>query len=119
MCGDDGACADPSCPAGCAAGTFCREGACVDACEGAVCPRGAACRDGRCVGSDGGPEGPDGGVVPGFDGGLPDGATGDSGPVGRRGEPGCACAVGSEGPSPLGVGFTGLVIAALFRRRRR
>lgn len=112
-----GECVDPSCAGGCGAGTFCRDGACVDACEGAVCPRGGACVDGECVGGEGEP-GVDGGPRPGVDAGETPELDAGGRPRGRGGDPGCACGVGGEGPSPLAMGLAALVGFVLFRRRR-
>ena len=107
-----GQCRDTSCPAACAAGTFCDHGTCRDACEGAVCPRGGVCQDGRCVPPS---TDLDGGVRHNADAAWP--TLPDSGAQ----DPGCSCFVGAGPRAPrsaplLGLGLLGLVLVA--RRRR-
>ncbi len=110
-------CVDPSCPNGCASGTFCNAGKCVDDCDGAKCPAGQACVAGVCGGAGGGA---DGGFNPTMD---PDGGTGDGGAANEDafGSPraGCACDLlgGTGGAS--GAPSIAIAIAALFARRRR
>ena len=110
-----GGCADPSCPKGCAAGTYCEAGQCKDSCAGAVCPEGLTCAKGKCV--DPAAVGPQGSLVS-PDGG--DGATGDDTFNPRTS--GCTCDVakGARASASLAVvALAGLAVLSLRRRRRR
>jgi hypothetical protein len=119
-----GACADPSCPGGCPAGTFCSGGQCADACQGATCPAGQTCQGGQCVGPGG--ASPDGGLVaPGSSGnagsgtgGGDGGANGDVPPFEAQ-RPGCACSSGSGGAGGLALLLGGALAVGLTARRRR
>lgn len=123
-------CIDPSCPGGCAAGTYCKSGSCVSDCSGAICPSGQTCQNGQCVanGAGGG-----GGVF--FDAGVA-GSSGQGASAGSGGtsssaplpysNSGCGCAVpGRTGDADWPNGALGLLaLAGVFaanevRRRRR
>jgi hypothetical protein len=125
-CDATGACSDPSCPAGCAAGTFCSSGACVDDCQGATCPSGQTCQGGQCVGPASST--PDGGfVAPGSvgDAGIGVAGGGDGGTSGNAlgdfGQPqgGCACNAARGGGGGLALVLGGIVAGVLASRRRR
>jgi MYXO-CTERM domain-containing protein len=123
-----GACADPSCPSGCAAGTFCQAGQCVDACTGVTCPPGQTCMSGECQSASSGAGGMDGGFG-GFGGGGEStsgsgaggsgtgaGGNGDSGGPSDR-SAGCGCAAATAMNQATMV-MMGLALAAPALRRR-
>jgi hypothetical protein len=116
-----GACADPSCPSGCPAGTYCNAGTCSDACAGAMCPPGQTCQAGACVaaGSMGGGGG--GGGDGGGNGGVGGGGSNPSG-VDLPGESGCGCGPMAKAQPAAGMHMSSLfafLLLALFIRRRR
>jgi len=115
-------CVDPSCPAGCPTGQFCKSGSCVDNCDGAVCPDGQTCHNGQCAS---GAANPDGGL-PAPDGGLGGNGSGGSSAANPENlpttQPACSCIVAGgtqSGESGLAFLAFGALLLGFARRRRR